>query len=193
MKIKTLILFVVLALFLCSCGSDNGTTEPVNTQPPETIAETTVEITVATESLDMIYEKDTTINQYLNYYNKANPDTPIEAGTFEVYHHHGQDHEDQIIFTKDDYEIVISSTGWGDGIKIVIDGCKEKTYDNYKDIFIKYARAYSNELTAEILEGYWQQLLDDITNDVDFDEFNAYFNAFDGKIEYLVIEGKLVG
>ena len=49
------------------------------------------------------------------------------------------------------------------------------------------------ELTDEELEIYWQSVLDDITNSVEFEEFDCSLTtSYDGKIEYMVIEGKIL-
>ena len=48
-------------------------------------------------------------------------------------------------------------------------------------------------MTDEELEIYWQSVLDDITNSVEFEEFDCSLTtSYDGKIEYMVIEGKIL-
>ena len=109
---------------------------------------------------------------------------------FEVYYHHGSEHDDQIIFNRNDFEVVITGNSWGSSIKLVIDGNREKTSDDYKLMFM-YARAYNCDLTDEKLDEYWQTVMDDLINSVEFDEFDCSLQIFNDEIEYMVIEGKI--
>lgn len=194
---KLAILFAVLLMItLVACGSTeipSDPTLPVDTQPVTTEAteETTVETTEAVPQLEVYYDRDETINLYLNYFNEINPDSKIDSALFEVYYHHGKEHDNQIIFTRDDVEVVVSGHSFDNSVEIVIDGSKEKTWDDYKLLFKQYGKAFSQDLTDEKLEEYWQTVLDDIINDVDFDEFDCSLHTYNDEIEYMIIEGKL--
>ena len=155
-----------------------GTTEAV----PET--------TEAVEQTETYYDRNETINLYVNRFNAANPDAMIGADLCVVYYHHGSEHDDQIKFTRDDFEVVVTNS-FGNTIKLVIDGSTEKTIDDYMLIFMQYARAYNAELTDEKLEEYWQAIWDDIIYSPEFDEFDCSLQIWKDEIQYMTIEGKI--
>ena len=151
----------------------------------------TQETTEPVEQLVTYYDRDETVNLYLNRFNAANPDQTITSDLFEVYYHHGSEHDNQIIFTRDDVEVVITGNSFGSSIKLVIDGSKDTTTEDYKLLFFQYARAYSPDLTDDKLETYWQAVLDDIINSAEFDEFDCSLQTYNDAIEYMIIEGKI--
>ena len=205
MKKIMLLLFSALLIVLVSCKSESvleETLPDVENNNSEIISETAsvletqeeievIEENEPEEQLITYYDKDSTINLYLNRFNSSNPDQIIDENLFSVYHHHGQDHYDQIKFYRDDFEVVISSNSWNSSIKLVIDGGKNITNDDYKIIFFQYARAYNAELTDEMLETYWQAVMDDIIHNAEFDEFDCALTMYSEKIEYMVIEGAI--
>ena len=183
-------------------GSTGGGTEttPTDTTTPtatvveqaaEATSEAVPETTEAIEQLETYYDRDETINLFLNRFNAINPDQVIDSDLFEVYYHHGREHDDQIKFTRDDFEVVISGNYLNNSISLVIDGSGDKTADDYKLIFMQYASAYSQDLTEEKLEEYWQAVLDDIINSAEFDEFDCALQVYNDKIEYMTIDGKI--
>ncbi|MBQ8627021.1 MAG: hypothetical protein IJ419_12745 [Agathobacter sp.] len=188
-------------LLFFAIGASGGETETTPTDVPTTteavveqVTETTEavpEVTEATEALEVYYDRDETINLYLNRFNAVNPDAVIDSELFEVYYHHGSEHDDQIIFTRDDFEVVISGNYLNNSISLVIDGSGDKTADDYKLIFMQYARAYNPNLTDEKLEEYWQAVLDDIINSAEFDEFDCALQVYNDKIEYMTMDGKI--
>ena len=184
-------------------GSTGGSeTAPTDTTTPtaavveqaaatsEAVPETTAEVTEAAESLEVYYDRNETINLYVNRFNAANPDAVISSDLCVVYYHHGSEHDDQIKFTRDDFEVVVTNS-FGNRIKLVIDGSKEKTTDDYKLIFMQYARAYNPDLTDEKLEEYWQAAFDDITYSPEFGEFDLSLQIWNEEIEYMIIEGDI--
>ena len=190
------LLFFVIGL------SGNGETDTPQTDVPGTTIQTEQSSTAGTEDttqdatedveqLVTYYDRDETVNMYLNRFNAANPDQLIDSNLFEVYYHHGKEHDDQIIFTRDDVEVVITGNSFGSSIKLVIDGSADKTADDYKLLFFQYARAYSQDLTDDKLEAYWQAVLDDIINSEEFDEFDCSLHTYNDAIEYMIIEGKI--
>lgn len=192
---KIAILLVAMLLFtLAACDSTEIPSEstPADTQTGSVqTEETTIETTEAVEQLETYYDRDATINLYLNRFNAANPDQLIDSNLFEVYYHHGKEHDNQIIFTRDDVEVVITGNDWSSSVELVIDGSKDKSADDYKLLFFQYARAFSPELTDEKLETYWQAVLDDIINSPEFDEFDCSLHTYNEEIEYMIIEGKI--
>lgn len=189
---KISVLFIaILLLILTACDSTENISEntsAIENQSVETITET-VE---PEEQLVTYYDRDDTINLYLNRFNSANPAQIINSDLFRVYYHHGSEHDDQIIFNRDDVEVVITGNGFSNSIKLVIDGSRDKTSEDYKLLFFQYAKAFSIELTDEKLETYWQAILDDIINSAEFEEFDCSLTtSYDDKIEYMVIEGKI--
>ena len=195
---KIAILLIAIFLFtLTACDgsdilSDNASTGDTSSTG-ETITDTSEPEKQDEQENQLVtyYEKDETINLYLNRFNSANPDQIINSDLFTVYYHHGREHEDQIIFTRDDVEVVVTGNDWSSSIKLVIDGSGDKTFDDYKLLFFQYGRAFSPELTDEKLGTYWQAVLDDIINSAEFDEFDCSLNTYNDKIEYMIIEGKI--
>lgn len=200
MKKITILLVTVLLFTLTACDSADVPSEKtptVDNQTEETIAETTeieetiTETTETEEQLVTYYDRDSTINLYLNRFNSLNPDLLINSDLFKVYYHHGKEHDNQIIFNREDVEVVITGNAWNSSIKIVIDSNGDKTVDDYKKLFYQYGRAFSPELTDEKLETYWQSVLNDIINNAEFDEFDCSLQVNDDKIQYMIIEGKI--
>lgn len=138
--------------------------------------------------LEIIYADDKDINLYINRYNEANVDNKILNDLAQKYYHHGREHDDQVKFSRDGFEISLSS---GYKFRVVIQGEGKKSKKEYKNVFYKYARGFSPSITDDTLNDYWKQLLDDITNNVKFNEFECDLSIIDDKIELMVIEGKL--
>lgn len=199
-------LFVVLLVILCLAGCGNKEELPKETpeadignmQEQEVISDLIPEVSDipvsedTTESLPVIYDGDEHINLYLNRYNEANPDSSIESSDFEIYNHHGQDHKDQITYTLNDFEYIISSIG----LKLQVDIQGElhsgKSVDDYRQEFFKYAKGYNTSLTDDILSEYWDQAVSNATSFTEFDEFEVYLRKdFDDNIEALSIEGEV--
>lgn len=188
---KIAILFIAMLLFtLTAC--DSTEVLPENTPSVDNHAEEAItETTDTEEQLVTYYDRDATINLYLNRFNSSNPDQLINSDLFNVYYHHGSEHDDQIIFNRDDVEVVISANDWSSSIKLFIDGSKDKTFDDYKLLFFQYGRAFNPKLTDEKLGTYWQAVLDDIINSAEFDEFDCSLTIYDDEIEDMIIEGKI--
>lgn len=188
---------LVFLFTFTACGNSEATADTVSvhetevTQTEATVTETTVETTEASQLLETYYDRNEIVNLYLNRFNAANPDQLIDSNLFEVYFHHGSEHDEQIIFARDDFEVVITGSTWGNGLKVVIDGSKQKNNEEYKVIFMQYARAYSQDLTDEKLDEYWQTILDDTINTVDFGVFECSLQIFNDAIEYMTIDGKI--
>lgn len=67
----------------------------------------------------------------------------------------------------------------------------KRTSDEFKEMFFKYAKGYDTTLTDEKPTAYWQQLLDDSTHHIRFDEFECRLQQYTDEIELMTIEGKL--
>lgn len=191
MKKVTILFITTLLLTLTACDSPNNISEntlSVDTQTEEPLPET-IE---PQEQILTYYDRNDAINLYLNRFNSSNPSQLINADLFSVYYHHGREHDDQIIFNRNDVKVVISNIGLDNSIKLVIDGSNDKTVEDYKLLFFQYATAFNVELSNEKLDEYWQTVMEDITNSVEFDEFDCSLTtSLDDKIEYMVIEGKI--
>lgn len=192
MRIKRVVaLALVLVFCLGACGKNERTVE--DTVEPDITIEESEAVSVETEpeieteepkeEVPVIYEDNELINLYLNRYNEANPEAPIEREDFEIYHHHGSDHKDQILFNKG---VVISAQT---GSKVKIDIESGDTQEAYKQTFIQYARGYNTELSPEVLEEYWEQSMSNLNFDTQFDDFVVYIRSYNDSIELLEISG----
>ena len=144
-----------------------------------------------TESLEMIYEYDSTINAYLNSYNKSNPDVPITSEQAQPYSHHGSEHKDQIHYYQDEFEIVITSR-IGNKIDVFIGASlkAQKTDDDFKEMYIKYVKAFNLGLNDDEIGQNWDTLINDLTQNVQFDGYEADVQSFDDRIEYMTITSR---
>lgn len=183
-KILVGIMLVFGLLSLVACGGEEDTTN--STEEVQDSMDEQVEVEEEAE-LEIYYDGNEAINLYLNNFNTINPDAKIEKGMFEVYHHHGKDHEEQIIMYRDGFEIVISDVV---NLEVYADG-EDVDTEAYKVIFKQFAKGYNTALTDDVLDGYWQQLLDDSINCVEFEEFECDITIYNDKIEYMKLSGKL--
>lgn len=196
MKAKRAALALVLVLCLGACGKAEEPEEIVElqttveesvsvTQEPETVLEETVE---PEESIPIIYAEDEIINRYLNSYNEAIIEDPIESGDFEVYYHHGSEHKDQILILDEGFDSVVISSRLGE-IEITIEG--GNTEEAYKEAFYRFARGYNSLLSNEELEEYWEQAMSNLNSYTQFDEFEIYIRSYNDTIELLEISGEV--
>lgn len=207
MKIKRIgiVVFLLLALCLSACSKKEELVqefiEPeVTTQEQEVIApekeEPAVVVDEPTEEVEVlpvIYEDNDLINLYLNRYNDANIDAPIERADFEVYYHHGSEHKNQIIFRETAFESIVITAPASNKVEVAIQGKVKDgiTEEDYKQVFILYAKGYNAGLSEEVLEGYWKQVLENVSNYTDFEEFEVGIRRGSGGIEYITITGEL--
>lgn len=193
MRVKRVVLVLGLLLVFClgACGKSEEAVEPEvttgeqvsiseGTEEPKAVMEETTE-----ERIPVIYEDDVLVNLYLNRYNEVNTEVPIKREDFEIYHHHGSDHKDQILFSNG----VIISAQTGDKIKIVVEG--NDTEEAYKEAFFRYARGYNTELSVEVLEDYWEQSMSNLNLYTKFDDFEVYIRSYNDIIELLEISGEV--
>ncbi len=146
--------------------------------------------TTQTNSLATYYQDDELINLYINRFNEANPDYQISSSELKKYHHHGRDHDDQVKFTKDGFEILISHNF---ELQVFIDD-KSDTYseEEYKKMFLRFGKAFNLELTNEQLTNYWEQVLSSSTDSISFDDFKCEKRLTgDNRLYYIQINGKL--
>lgn len=200
MRIKRLVAVLALVLVFClgACGKseDTGreTVEPeVTTEVQESTIEETEEPEVETEeiveaAIPVIYEDNELINLYLNRYNEVNTDNPIEGGDFEIYHHHGSDHKDQILIIEEKFSSIVITSQLGK-IKIDVEG--SNTEEAYKEAFLRYARGYNAELSMEVLEDCWEQSMSNLNTYTQFEDFEVYIRSYNDAIELLEISGEV--
>lgn len=196
MRVKRLVAVLALVLVLClgACGKSEDTAEEtvepeVTTEVQESIIEETEEPKAETDAaIPVIYEGDELINLYLNKYNEVNTDNPIEGGDFEVYHHHGSDHKDQILIVEEGFSSIVITSQLGK-IKIDVEG--SNTEEAYKAAFLQYARGYNAELSVEVLEDCWEQSMSNLNTYTQFEDFEVYIRSYNDTIELLEISGEI--
>lgn len=170
------ILTTMLSFFLVACGDTDETSDDTTKAAPEKI----------------YYSDDDTINEFIVNYNNANPDDAISEDMIEKDEHHGTVHDDQVNIIKyEDFEVNIS--GGYTPAKVFLDG-ETVSLDDYKDMFIKYAKGLAPKLSSEKLENYWDQILNEQSEyggnvTMDFDEFECMIYANDDHFQYMTIEG----
>ena len=194
-KISIIVLACCMIDCLGGCGQTNDTTDTelvsevtsVETTEQTESSETETEETTEAE-LPVIYDGDELINTYLNRYNDVNLSNPIDSSGFEVYHHHGSDHKDQILLNNDQFSSIVITSQIGK-IKIDIEG--KCDIDTYKNAFFQYAKGYNSELTEDKLGEYWEQSMSNQGLYTQFDEFEVYIRTFNDSIELLEISGNV--
>lgn len=174
-KILAIVLSMLVLVSFVACGSGEST-EAESSQAQKTDSIET----------QVYYDKNETINLYLNNYNNANRDAIINDDMFETYYHHGQNHDNQIIMQLGAFEVVMSDNV---DFEVVVSGDADQSA--YYEMFKKYARGYDLSLTNEVLDDYWTQLLDDITNNVEFDSFECYLQIYNDQIELMQLSGEI--
>lgn len=139
------------------------------------------------ENLEIIYELNDGINEYINHFNTANPDTPITSEMAQPYHHHGSDHENQIKFIDDKFEIVITG-----GTEVYIGYMPSTAYtnDEYKEMFKKYLKGFELGLDDSQIDSDWETIMNDLTHNVDFDSYSADVYMSSDRITYMTISKK---
>lgn len=192
-KRLSVVIALGVVLSLSACGNtDKAVNEPTEAEKVTEAIESTPEVTeepeTATEEVEelpVIYADDKEINLYLNRYNEANVGQEITADQIEPYYHHGSTHKDQVKFVNKD----ISITGNFTGVSVYFE-CD--TQEEYKELFIKFAKGYNAELADDTLENYWDQIVSsDVNITTTFDEFSVDAYKFGDKIDYIKIFGYL--
>ena len=135
------------------------------------------------------YADDEKINQYVNLFNRCNPDYPITSSDLQKYYHHGREHDDQIRFLRDDFEIIISG-GYKTKVYIGYIPLVHHSNDEFRTMFIRFAKPYNPNLDNADLKNYWDQTLTSSTHKAEFDEFEVSINFIRNQVEYLSIEEK---
>lgn len=205
-RLFCLLLVLILVFSLCGCSYDyekyakqlleteNPTENEIAIQG-ETIIETeaptpTIEETVVDSPV--YYEDDENINLYITRFNECNSDYLINADDLQKYYHHGQEHDDQVKFIRDDYEIVITGGYLGNKVEVYIGYTASSSHSNdeYGTMFIRFAKAFNSELTSDVLEGYWQQVVDNSSSIIDFDDFECQKSPGE-KITYFKLSGDI--
>jgi hypothetical protein len=196
------LLLTVLIVAFCLCGCSNyniDLKEVIETQSEtkkeesaqkETLSKTEAPTQAETENNTPIYYKDDDIiNLYVVRYNESNPDYSISSDELEKYYHHGREHDDQVKFNRDDFEIIISG-GYKAEVYVGYIPSSSHTNDEYGTMFVRFAKAYNPELSNEELEGYWKKVLDNSSSIIDFEDFECKKSSTPN-IEYFKLSGKL--
>ena len=178
-------LVILILVTGCSQSPETLPDQPTATMPVETMPDQPT----ATMPVETIYAGDNMINLFLNNFNKANPDTPITSEMAKSYYHHGSEHENQIKFSMNDFEVVISGIANLEVVIMPINQMNKKSADEYEIMFLKYAKGYNPSLSDEALSEYWQQILNDNMHHIEIDEFECRIQIFNDEIEELIISG----
>ncbi len=136
---------------------------------------------------DVIYELNDGINEYINSFNSANPDDAITKEMAQPYNHHGTDHENQIKYYVDDFEVVISS---GTEVYIGYTSGTTHTNDEYKEMYSKYLKGFDLGLDDSEIEADWETIMNDLTHNVKFEKYSADVYMPNDKITYMTITKK---
>ncbi len=135
--------------------SSSISTDSASESASETIETTTSEV------LPTLYEYDDNINLYVNRFNAYNPDYVLTSEDMKKYSHHGTEHDDQIRFFRDGFEIVISGGALSSKVDVYVGyTATNRTVEEYEQMFIRFAKAYSPDLNDDTLKQYWKQLID---------------------------------
>lgn len=196
MKKITITVFALM-LFFSGCGStpenklsqtDASSPVVMKTNTPETTTPIQTAVPNNATTNEVIYEANKKINKYITSFNIVNHDTPITSEMAQKYYHHGSEHDDQVKFYMNEFEVVLADNA---NLSVVVQrkARDNRTNDEFKEMFFKYAKGYNTTITDEKLTAYWQQLLDDITHNVRFDEFECRLQQFNDEIELMTIEG----
>lgn len=200
MKKRLFTLFpIAITLLLSACVSpnlseyDNDENNEIITEQEgnfiitETETEETSLVNGISKSSDKIYEYNDGINEYINNFNIANPDSQITSEMAIPYYHHGSEHKNQIQYSMNNFKIVIT-----DGKKVVISYIpgNNHTNDEYKEMFKKYVRGFNNNLSDADLEENWISLMNDNIHNVKFDSYECSISIFSYKVELITIEKK---
>ena len=124
----------------------------------------------------------------MNRYNEVNTEAPIKSGDFEIYHHHGSDHKDQILIVEEGFNSIVITSQLGK-LKIDVEG--SNTEDAYKAAFLRYARGYNTGLSMEVLEDYWEQSISSLNIYTQFEDFEVYIRSYNDSIELLELSGEV--
>lgn len=145
------------------------------------------------ESSKVLYDVDEIINDYLVLFNKANPDSPIAGSDLSVYHHHGSDHTNQAKLSYGGFDVTISSSTYKKGIEVVINrfSSERKEASEWKDMFIRFGKAYRPTLTNAELEEYWHQIETDTIHSGKFNEFEFSSRWYSNGVELMELNGHL--
>ncbi|MDU3153759.1 MAG: hypothetical protein E6706_05900 [Anaerococcus hydrogenalis] len=144
------------------------------------------------DKLDKIYDKDETINKFLNRYNEIYPDKKIESKDVQMLHHHGKDHSNQVRILYNDLEITLSNVASEFSVLLNSgnnDLQKDINYE-FKDAFTKTIKTFNSEVSDDKIEKYWKDLLK--TNYFEGDNIsgNSMRGIDEDHIGYINIEGK---
>lgn len=142
--------------------------------------------------LDIIYDKDKTINKFLNRYNEIYTDSKIEKKDVQILHHHGQDHPDQVSVLNRDLEITLTN-GVSEFSVFLKRGNNDLNKDinyKFKDAFTRSIKTLNSEISDDNIEKYWKDLLETNIFEGDNISGNSMKEIDDNNIEYIKIEGE---
>ena len=127
---------------------------------------------------------------FVEKFNEYNPDKPIDKNSVENYYHHGSVHDDQIIFERNSYEVVVTNTH-DNKYKITIDTDEEDNENTYKELYLEFLKVYLPNISEEESVEYWGRMREDSTRLLRVDNFESSLREFNGEIEQLILEGTI--
>lgn len=179
-------IFVIGAIGACS-DSEND-----NSQGGQAEESSEVE-----ETKEVIYEANSSINDFVIAFNERYPDMALSSDDLTVYNHHGQDHEDQVWTNFGDDRVLIS--GGVGGISVYYETYSENDVvqeypEANKRVFGIVMPLLNPDLNDDDIEQRWQDVLDDLINSPEWEDgisFSPGSKAdldIPGSFEYFKIE-----
>lgn len=188
-------LIIACSLLLTACG----TTSSETSNPTENFnTETTTEVNKSSseesteEIINTIYADNENINAFLLEYNSQYPDSIITSDMLTKYYHHGTEHDNQVTFLVDNVSIILSSENSFSAKTSIYFDNDDPTNENAKNLFMRFVKVYSPELTEDDLVVLWNEIIangslyDDSKNNI---EFQLSKSPANNAIDYLKITG----
>ena len=182
------IIILLLCLVLVSCGTTNkskSTTKDTSENSSTRVKKKGKE--------KLIYKKDKSINSFLNKYNEIN-DPDITSDMVSMRRIRGTDRPDVGDISNDKLEICIYGKGIvGNEMAVYVQGYSNNnvTNDDFKEEFIKYSKAFDDNLTDEEIDKYWNNMLSGEYSENKLKNIEVSKSISYGKVEYFKIEGDI--
>lgn len=171
--------------------TSTGTGKDVSNEN-QIVTDTETEPNETAEVLQTIYQDDEKINLFVNRFNTLNPDFVLTEEDMTKYYHHGREHDDQVKFFRNDYQIVITGGKIVSKTSVSVSNSSlvKHTTEEFEVMFIRFAKVYAPDLTDTQLKEYWVEIVEDLSSVTEFEEFECTKSNVSG-FEYFKLEGKV--
>ena len=176
-----------------STQADREDTSESETQTV-TEAESTEDLS---EEEQIVYKYDKSINRYVILFNKCNPDNQLSSDDVFRYEMATKTLDDQARVYRDGVEFVIREEYNGE-FEVLVRYLPNTKRDNdvMKKLFIQFAKPYNTNLSDEVFEDYWAQIVDGIETNISKFEFDGFtfereYLYKTDKISAFTLSGKL--